>query len=93
MNLKTYKRELAVILLLWLMYVVETKDASTIEILVWPVFTFAALAFGMDWFGKSSNGLWEGSTISSDGRGSKRSSQRTGGQGEQPSGSKPDNPD
>lgn len=53
MNLKTYKRELAVVLLLWLMYVVETKDASTIEILVWPVFTFAALAFGMDWFGKS----------------------------------------
>jgi hypothetical protein len=93
MKEKTWKRELAVVLLLWLMYVVETKDAGTIEILVWPVFTFAALAFGMDWFGKSSNGLWEGSTISSDGRGSKRSSQRTGGQGELSGSGKPDSPE
>lgn len=78
--MKTYKRELSVILLLWLMYVVETKDASTIEILVWPVFTFAALAFGMDWFGKSSNGVWGESSKSADGRGSKRSSEYTGGE-------------
>ena len=91
--MKTYKREIAVALLVWLTYVVETKDANTIEILVWPVFTFAALAFGMDWFGKSSNGVWEGTTISSDRGRTQRSSQRSGGQGEQPSGSKPDNPD
>ena len=84
MNLKTYKRELAVVLLIWLMYVVETKDASTIEILVWPVFTFAALAFGMDWFGKSANGVWEGSTISPDGRGSKRSGKHPDREDEQP---------
>jgi hypothetical protein len=93
MNLKTYKRELAVVLLLWLMYVVETKDASTIEILVWPVFTFAALAFGMDWFGKSANGVWEGTTISPDRGRTKRSSPSADGQGEQSGGSKPDNPD
>ena len=91
--MKTYKREIAVAPLVWLTYVVETKDASTIEILVWPVFTFAALAFGMDWFGKSAGGVWEGSTISSDGRGSKRSSQRTGGQGEFSGSGKPDNPE
>ena len=91
--MKTYKREIAVALLVWLTYVVETKDASTIEILVWPVFTFAALAFGMDWFGKSANGVWEGYTLSSDGRGSKRSSQRTGGQGEYSGSGKPDNPE
>lgn len=91
--MKTYKRELAVALLVWLVYVVETKDASTIEILVWPVFTFAALAFGMDWFGKSANGVWEGSTISSDGRGSKRSGQRSGGQGELSGSGKPDDPE
>ena len=90
---KTFKRELAVVLLLWLMYVVETKDASTIEILVWPVFTFAALAFGMDWFGKSSNGVWEGTTISSDRGRTQRSSQRTGGEGELSGSGKPDNPD
>jgi hypothetical protein len=93
MVMKTYKREIAVALLVWLTYVVETKDASTIEILVWPVFTFAALAFGMDWFGKSAGGVWEGSTLSSDGRGSKRSSQRSGGQGELSGSGKPDNPE
>lgn len=91
--MKTYKREIAVALLVWLTYVVETKDASTIEILVWPVFTFAALAFGMDWFGKSAGGMWEGSTLSSDGRGPKRSSQRSGGQGELSGSGKPDSPE
>ena len=93
MNLKTYKRELAVVLLLWLMYVVETKDASTIEILVWPVFTFAALSFGLQWFGNNANGLRDDTFISSDRGRTKRSSPSADGQGEQPSGSKPDNPD
>jgi hypothetical protein len=53
MTPKTYKREIAILLLLWLVYIVETKDVETIQILVWPIFTFSALAFGMDWFGKS----------------------------------------
>ena len=66
--MKTYKRELAVGLLVWLIYIVETKDASTIEVLVWPIFTFAALAFGMDWFGKS-DGLQRNSSQPSHGRG------------------------
>jgi hypothetical protein len=45
---KTYKRELAIGLLVWLGYVVETKDAEIVNILVWPIFTFAAAAFGFD---------------------------------------------
>ena len=53
MSKKTYKRELAVVLVVWLAYVVETKDAEIIGMLVWPVFTYMALAFGVDWFGKS----------------------------------------
>jgi hypothetical protein len=53
MKPKTYKREVAILLFVWLAYLVETKDVNIIEILVWPVFTFSALAFGMDWFGKS----------------------------------------
>ena len=53
MKPKTYKREVAILLFVWLAYIVETKDVNIIEILVWPVFTFSALAFGMDWFGKS----------------------------------------
>mgnify|MGYP000571224322 CR=1 FL=1 len=43
---KTFKRELAVVLLIWLVYVVETKDVEIVEVLVWPVFSFAAASFG-----------------------------------------------
>jgi hypothetical protein len=50
--MKTYKRELAIAVMIWFMYVVEVKDVNVVELLVWPVFTFAALAFGLDWFGK-----------------------------------------
>lgn len=57
---KTFKREVAVVLLLWLFYVVEVKDAEIIEILVWPIFTFVTAAFGIDQYsklrGKSSGG-------------------------------------
>lgn len=53
MNTKTYKRELAVVLIVWFAYIVETKDAEIINMLVWPVFTYMALAFGVDWWGKS----------------------------------------
>ena len=49
---KTYKREVAVALLLWLVYLVEFKDAALVEILVWPVFSFAAAAFGFDQYSK-----------------------------------------
>ena len=77
--MKTYKREIAMVLFLWLAYVVETKDANIIEILVWPIFTFSALAFGMDWFGKS--GGMRDQPFKSTNRGrSEHSSQRTGGE-------------
>ena len=49
---KTLKREIAVGLLAGFGYVVYTGDHSMAEILVWPVFSFSALAFGMDWYGK-----------------------------------------
>ena len=74
--MKTYKRELAVILLLWLMYVVEVKDAIIVEILVWPVFSFAAAAFGFDQYTK----LQQRSTKSPDGGRTQRSSEYTGGE-------------
>jgi hypothetical protein len=45
---KTFKREIALVLLVWLAYVVETKDVNVIEALVWPIFGFAAAAFGLD---------------------------------------------
>lgn len=49
-KVKSYKRELAVALLVWFAYIVETKDENIIETLVWPVFTYSALAFGLQWY-------------------------------------------
>lgn len=77
--MKTYKRELAVILLLWLAYVVEVKETPLVEILVWPVFSFAAAAFGFDAYGKLQQ-----STKSSDRRGTKHSSKYPTGENQQP---------
>jgi hypothetical protein len=47
--MKTYKREVALGLLIFFGYVVETKGEEIVELLVWPTFTFAGLAFGLDW--------------------------------------------
>lgn len=49
---KTYKRELAVSLLIWLVYLVEVKDVTLVEVLVWPIFAFVGAAFGFDAWGK-----------------------------------------
>ena len=49
---KTFKREVAVLLLIWLVYLVETKDVEIIQVLVWPIFSFAAASFGFDAYGK-----------------------------------------
>jgi hypothetical protein len=81
--MKTYKRELAIAVMVWFMYVVEVKDVNIVELLVWPVFTFAALAFGLDWFGKSSDRL-QGTIESLNGRGTKRSSECTSGEDSNP---------
>jgi hypothetical protein len=75
---KTYKRELAIVLILWLVYIVEVKDVQIIELLVWPVFSFAAAAFGFDQYSKLQQ------TNKSSSGGHKRSSQRTGGQDKYP---------
>ncbi len=74
--MKTYKRELAVALLVWLAYVVEVKEPSLVEILVWPVFTFAALSFGLDWFGKSPAGVQQFTNETPHRRGSECRSKR-----------------
>ena len=81
---KTYKRELAVVLLLWFAYIVEAKEVGLIEILVWPVFTYSALAFGLDWFNKS-GGMQQAKPFESPHRrGSKRSSECPGGEDKYP---------
>ena len=72
MNSKTFKREVAIALLLWLVYLVEVKDTALVEVLVWPVFSFAAAAFGFDQYSKLQQSR---STKSSDRRRSQRSSE------------------
>lgn len=67
---KTFKREIAIALLLWLVYIVEVKDDTIIEILVWPIFAFVTAAFGLDQYSK----LHKASGTSDRGR-SERSSQ------------------
>lgn len=82
--MKTYKRELALALLVWLAYVVEVKDASLVEVLVWPIFTFAALSFGLDWFGKSPTGVQQAASEPLNRGRSERSGKRTGGENKLP---------
>ena len=74
MTEKTYKRELAIILLVWFIYLVETKDINIVEVTIWPVFSFVTAAFGFDAYGK----LQQGSTKSPHRWRSQRSGQRTG---------------
>jgi len=70
--MKSFKRELAIALIVWLVYIVEVKDAHIIEILVWPIFSYVTAAFGLDAYGK----LQQGSTKPSHGRWTQRSSKR-----------------
>ena len=75
--MKTFKREVAIGLLIFLGYVVETKGPEIVELLVWPRFTFAGLAFGLDWGHKQLQ-----SDRSPLGRRNERSSEYSGGEGE-----------
>jgi hypothetical protein len=77
---KTFKREIAVAMLVWLVYIVEVKNVSIIEVLVWPIFTFAAAAFGLDAYGK----LRSESPEPTNRRGTERSGQRPSRENELP---------
>lgn len=50
---KTGKREFAFLIMMGFGYVVFKGEVELVKVLVWPVFSFAGLAFGLDWFGKS----------------------------------------
>ena len=93
-RMKTYKREVALGLLVGLGYVVFTGDHQMAEVLVWPVFTFAALSFGLDWWGKAGsvhrpfepNRMHDRASVSSHGRGAEYSSQYPDRENQQPRG-------
>ncbi len=71
---KTYKRELAILLIVWLVYLVETKDINIVEVTIWPIFSFVTAAFGFDAYGK----LQQGSTKPPHRGRTERGSERTG---------------
>lgn len=48
MKQKTWKREVALLLLAALGFTVFTHNLEMASVLVWPVMTFAAAAFGLD---------------------------------------------
>ena len=80
---KTYKREVAFLLFVWLVYLVETKEPELVQILAFPIFTFGALAFGLQWYSPN-GGLLRKSSQFADGRWSQRSGQRTSWEDQQP---------
>jgi len=57
MKNKTYKREVALILFMFLGYLAYVGETDIVEILAWPTFTFGGLAFGLDWKSKLDNKL------------------------------------
>lgn len=59
---KTWKREVAFLLFIWLVYLVETKEPDFVQILTFPIFTFGALAFGMQWYSPNGGMLRNQST-------------------------------
>lgn len=50
---KTWKREAALLCLVYLGYVGLYGRIEVIDALSWPIFLFAGAAFGMDWADKS----------------------------------------
>ena len=74
---KTFKREIAVALLLWLAYVVEVKDVSVVEVIIWPIFMFLGASFGLDAYSKQ---LQQRSDGVPDGGRTQDSSEYTGGE-------------
>lgn len=49
---KTFKREVSVLLIGLLGFTVFAQDVEMAKAIVWPIMTFAGLAFGLDWNGK-----------------------------------------
>jgi hypothetical protein len=49
---KSYKREVAVALLVGFSYVVYTGNIEMVGVIVWPVFAYVTAAFGMDSYAK-----------------------------------------
>ena len=52
---KTYKREVAVGLVIWLIWLAEAGNIAALTVVAWPVFLFLGAAYGMEWASKQTN--------------------------------------
>ncbi len=56
---KTFKREAAFLILVFMGFIVwqaaEAAPVETLKIIVWPAMLFVGAAFGMDWASKHTN--------------------------------------
>lgn len=49
---KTFKREVATVLLAFLCFIIFGGDIEMVKVIIYPFMAFAALAFGLDWGSK-----------------------------------------
>ena len=52
---KTYKREVAKILVGFLMYISLYGEPEVLKIIIWPFMLFVGAAYGMDWASKQTD--------------------------------------
>jgi len=65
---KTYKREVALFLLIFFCYVVYVGNIGMVEVIVWPIFAFAMAAFGLDGYAKQIRPSDSGTATNTDAR-------------------------
>jgi hypothetical protein len=53
--MKTFKREAAIFVLVYLGYMGLYGRVEALEVIAWPFMLFVGAAFGMDWAGKQTN--------------------------------------
>lgn len=52
---KTFKREIAFLMFVWLCYVSVFGSLAVLEVIVWPCFIFISGAYGLDAYYKNDN--------------------------------------
>ena len=52
---KTFKRELAIVIVLFLFYLCIFGSPAIVEVVVWPFMLYVGAAFGMEWAGSQLN--------------------------------------
>lgn len=59
MTEKTFKRELAAVLVLFLCFIAwkasEADPVETLKVIIWPIMLFVGAAFGMQWASKQTD--------------------------------------